>query len=85
VNFTGFPRVRVPVNTVRAIGFGSYVASESHVLMSTIRTEIGESPTVTATCMSNLSSQPACMALYERRQIWSVAALAATASSLNPQ
>lgn len=75
----------VPPEMIRAIGFGSYVASESLVLMSTIRTEHAPLSTVLASCLSTLSSRPACIALFERRQTWSLAALAATASSLNPR
>lgn len=75
---------RIPAQYVRAAGFGSFMGSDEHVLLSTLKLDDPGLQLGLIECSERLSRSEDCRRLYARQRQWAAAVIAATVSTLTP-
>lgn len=75
---------RIPPGYIRGGGFGSYTASDEHVLLNTVKLADSALQSGILRCSERLSRSAECQRLYARQREWAAAVIAATVSTLTP-
>ncbi|MEW5926407.1 MAG: hypothetical protein AB1941_02865 [Gemmatimonadota bacterium] len=75
---------RTPSEYTRGAGFGSFVASDSHVLTATMRVSQQGIGATMGACTWALARTPECRRMYDGQRRFAIGVVAATASTLVP-